>query len=122
MDEDEVKNDTRREGMFLGMTAFFTKPANSIGPIIATFVLGAFGYVTGSDIQPASAIFGIKLLFFAIPALAIAIGLAFMWFYPLHGEKLQEMKRKLEEIHGARLSQSSPSISSSESSEVVEDS
>ena len=122
MDEDEVKNDTRREGMFLGMTAFFTKPANSIGPIIATFVLGAFGYVTGSDIQPDSAIFGIKLLFFAIPALAIAIGLVFMWFYPLHGEKLQEMKRKLEEIHGARMSQVSPSISSGESSEVVEDS
>ena len=103
MDEDEVKNDTRREGMFLGMNAFFTKPANSLGPIIATFVLGYFGYITGSDIQPESALFGIKLLFFAIPALFMAIGLLFMIIYPLHGEALQEMKRQVEQIHSSRI-------------------
>jgi len=107
MDEDEIKNDTRREGMFLGMNAFFTKPANSFGPIIATFVLGAFGYITGSDVQPASAIFGIKLMFFAIPALSAAVALLFMWFYPLHGEELQEIKRKIEQIHSERMSRSS---------------
>lgn len=107
MDEDEIKNDTRREGMFLGMNAFFTKPAQSLGPIIATFVLSAFGYITGSDVQPASAIFGIKLLFFAIPAMAAAVALLFMWFYPLHGEPLQELKRTLEHIHSKRISESS---------------
>ncbi|MFW9888547.1 MAG: MFS transporter, partial [Candidatus Thorarchaeota archaeon] len=107
MDEDEVKNDTRREGMFLGMSALFTKPANSIGPIVATFVLGASGYVTGSDVQPASAIFGIKLLFFAIPAMSAAVALLFMFFYPLYGEELQTMKKQLEQVHSERLSQSS---------------
>ncbi len=106
MDEDEIKNDTRREGMFLGMNALFTKPAQSLGPIIATFVLGAFGYVTGSDVQSATAIFGIKLLFFAIPAVFAAVALLFMFLYPLHGEKLQELKRTLEQLHSERISQS----------------
>lgn len=112
MDEDEVKNNTRREGMFLGINAFFTKPANSFGPIIATFVLGYFGYVVGTDLQPESALFGIKLLFFAIPAIFMAIGLFFMYFYPLHGEKLQVMKQELEEIHAKRLGKSPESIES----------
>ena len=108
MDEDEIKNDTRREGMFLGMNALFTKPANSIGPIIATFTLGAFGYLTGDvTVQPASAIFGIKILLFAVPAMCVVVALLFMYFYPLHGEKLQELKIQLEQLHNQRLSQSS---------------
>ncbi|MFX0065592.1 MAG: MFS transporter, partial [Candidatus Hermodarchaeota archaeon] len=99
MDEDEVKNDVRREGMFLGMEALFTKPASSIGPIIATVILTAFSYAPGVDIQPASAIFGIKLLFFVVPTIATIIGLIFMYFYPLHGKKLEIMMEKLQEIH-----------------------
>lgn len=107
MDEDEIKNNTRREGMFLGMNALFTKPAQSLGPIIATFVLGAFGYVTGSVVQSATAIIGIKLLFFAIPGISAAIALAFMFFYPLHGEPLQDMRKTLEQLHNERISRSS---------------
>ncbi|MFW9848318.1 MAG: MFS transporter [Candidatus Thorarchaeota archaeon] len=107
MDEDEVKNNTRREGMFLGMNALITKPANSIGPIIATFVLGYFGYITGTDIQPESALFGIKLLLFALPALFVALSILFMIIYPLHGEELQELKKKLEQAHTERLANSS---------------
>ena len=113
MDEDEVKNDTRREGMFLGMSAFFTKPANSLGPIIATFVLAYFGYVTGTDIQPESALFGIKLLMFGIPPIFIALSLLFLIKYPLHGEELQVMKRALEQIHSQRLAGSASSETSS---------
>ena len=121
MDEDEVKNNTRREGMFLGMEAFFTKPANSIGPIIATFLLGVYGYIPDSEVQPDSALFGIKLLFFAIPSLALALGFLFMWAYPLHGEELQEMKRKLEELHSERLTQSSGTTSSESFDDAIED-
>lgn len=105
MDEDEVKNGTRREGMFLGMNALFTKPASSIGPIIATIILTAFNYQQGSDIQPDSALLGIKILFFIVPVVFTLIGLVFMYFFPLHGKTLEELQSKLEEIHQKKKEQ-----------------
>ena len=103
IDQDELRNGSRREGMFLGMDALIHKPSQSIGPIVATFVLGFFGYVQNSVLpQTASAIFGIKVLMFLIPAIVSAIGLTFMFFYPLHGEKLDDMRAKLQELHIAK--------------------
>lgn len=103
VDEDEVKSGTRREGMFLGINALFTKPANSLGPILATVILVYFGYIQGSDTQSASTLFGIKILFLLVPAIFTALSLLFMHFYPLHGEQLKEMRNKLEEIHKEKL-------------------
>ncbi|MHA1229564.1 MAG: MFS transporter [Candidatus Helarchaeota archaeon] len=101
MDEDEVINKTRREGMFLGINALFTKPADSLGPIVATIILESFGYVTGEGFppQPASALLGIKILFLIVPAIVTGISLIFIYFYPLHGEKLKKMEEQLEKIH-----------------------
>jgi GPH family glycoside/pentoside/hexuronide:cation symporter len=98
-DEDEIKNGIRREGMFLGMNALFTKPANSLGPIVATLILEIFLYAPGSDTQSATTLIGIDILFLLIPAIITAISLIFMYKYPLHGEKLKEMREKLEIIH-----------------------
>jgi len=103
MDEDEVNQETRREGMFLGINALFTKPAASIGPVIATLIFLAFGFVQGADTQSAEALIGIKILFLLVPAILTAISLIFIYFYPWHGEKLEEMRKKLEEIHKKKL-------------------
>jgi GPH family glycoside/pentoside/hexuronide:cation symporter len=99
IDEDELKNGSRREGMFFGIDALIHKPSQSIGPIVATFILGIFGYVQNSSIQTDSAILGIKILMFLIPTIVSAIGLAFMYFHPLHGEKLDELKENIEKLH-----------------------
>ncbi len=99
MDEDEVKHGTRREGMFLGMNALFIKPAGSFGPIIGLAFLEAFGFVKNATIQTPDAIFGIKLLYFIVPAIVLLIGLMFLYFYPLHGERLKELEEKLAIIH-----------------------
>jgi len=99
IDEDELKNGTRREGMFLGVNALITKPANSIGPILATIILVSFGYIQGSDVQSESALLGIKILFLIVPAVATLISLVFIYFYPLHGERLQELERELKILH-----------------------
>jgi len=99
IDEDEVKHGTRRDGIFQGLQALFLKPADSIGPIVATIILVYFGFVQGSDTQPESALFGITLLALVYPAIVIGIALIFIYFYPLHGEKLEEMIAKLEVIH-----------------------
>lgn len=99
MDEDEINQGTRREGMFLGANALITKPALSFGPILATVIFSAYGFVQNATIQSATAILGIKILFLLVPAIASSIGLVFMYFYPLHGEKLKILQVKLEDIH-----------------------
>ena len=99
MDEDEIKNGSRREGIFLGINALIHKPAQSIGPIVATMILAIFGFQQGSDVQPPSALLGIKILMFLIPAIVSAIGLIFMYFYPYNKETVEELNAKLELLH-----------------------
>jgi GPH family glycoside/pentoside/hexuronide:cation symporter len=99
IDEDELKTGSRREGMFLGINALITKPAQSFGPIIATFILGIFGYIQNSSFQPDSALIGVKILMFLFPVIVDAIGLTFMYFYPLHGENLDQLREKLQTLH-----------------------
>jgi GPH family glycoside/pentoside/hexuronide:cation symporter len=101
IDEDEVLHGSRREGMFIGVMALLTKPATSLGPIIATFVLTTFGYVQGGAlaVQPESAFLGIKIMWLLIPAVVAAISLIFIYYYPLYGEKLGDMQEKLEKLH-----------------------
>ena len=99
IDEDEVKNGSRREGMFFGMNALITKPALSLGPIVATLILVYYGYIQGSDTQSASALFGIKILFFLVPAIVLFISMIFIYFHPLHGERLEQMQKAVEELH-----------------------
>lgn len=103
IDEDEVLHGSRREGMFIGVMALLTKPATSFGPIIATFVLVAFGFVQHADgsflPQPPTLLLGIKIMWLLIPAIVVALSLISIYYYPLHGEKLEDMQEKLKEIH-----------------------
>jgi GPH family glycoside/pentoside/hexuronide:cation symporter len=101
IDEDEVEYGSRREGMFFGINAFFTKPAESIGPIIVLMVLGLTSYITDSPAaaQPPSAIFGIKLVFYFIVNIFVALSLIFAYFFPLEGGKLDKLEKDLEELH-----------------------
>ncbi len=105
IDEDEVKHGTRRDGMFQGLQALFNKPAVSIGPIVATLVLIYFGYMQGSEVQTESALFGITLLFLVYPIIMTFFSLIFIFFYPLYGDKLNEMQERLEDIHKKKVEQ-----------------
>ena len=108
IDEDESNHGTRREGMFFGMSALITKPASSLGPIVATIILVVFKYVTDAPVsaQPDSALLGIKILYFLVPAIVTAFSLYFIHKYPLYGDKLNEIKEKVEVIHKEKIEKS----------------
>jgi len=99
IDEDEVKYGSRREGMFYGINALFTKPTESIGPIIVTIVLALTGYVQNSPVQTDSAMFGIIFVFYFIVNIFVALSLIFVYLFPLEGEKLQQLETELKELH-----------------------
>jgi GPH family glycoside/pentoside/hexuronide:cation symporter len=101
IDEDEIKHGTRREGMFMGIMALLTKPATSLGPIIATIILVWAGYIQGApgSEQPEKVYLGIKIQMLLVPAIIAALSLIPIYFYPLHGERLKEMQEKLVKLH-----------------------
>ncbi|GAG75139.1 unnamed protein product, partial [marine sediment metagenome] len=107
MDEDELKTGVRRENTFLGVNALFTKPGDSIGPIIATVILGITNYMrdTPAILQPEAALAGIKTIFLLIPAVFTIISLIFMYFYPIHGEYKTKLYDEIEKLHQKKIDQ-----------------
>ncbi|MHA1669647.1 MAG: MFS transporter, partial [Promethearchaeota archaeon] len=107
MDEDELRTGVRRENTFLGVNALFTKPGDSIGPLIATLILGITNYVRDSPatLQPDVALVGIKTIFLLIPAVFTTISLIFMYFYPIHGEYKTKIYDEIEQLHQKKRDQ-----------------
>jgi GPH family glycoside/pentoside/hexuronide:cation symporter len=99
MDEDEIKYGHRREGMYLGMHTFFIKFSESFAAVVATSVLLYFGFVRNAKSQSSEALYGIKFLFFVIPAIMMVLALLSVYFYPLKGEYLKEVREKLNIMH-----------------------
>ena len=105
-DEDEMKYDTRREGMFLGTNAIFNKVAETLGPIVAVTVLVLFSFRQNAPegyVQSETAIIGIKFLLLVIPSILDILGLISLRFYPIKGEYLKELKNYIEKAHKEKL-------------------
>jgi GPH family glycoside/pentoside/hexuronide:cation symporter len=113
-DEDELRSGVRREGAFFGVNALITKPAQSIALVLIAQILASTNFVTrvtnqGEAFlnQPASAIFGIKVLVGLIPGVAMLLGAVILTWYPLKGAYLEKVQREVLELHAqkhARLS------------------
>ena len=101
-DEDELKTHSRREGMFFGINALVTKPASSLIIFIFTFMLEFFGYNSELTVQPAQAIFGLRLGVGILPIGFLVLGFLALLFYPLHGDKLNQIKTNLSILHKKR--------------------
>ena len=117
-DEDELKTKRRREGMFFGTNALVTKPASSLIIFVFTAIIEFYGYgnlvfqrfsiaSTGnlSDtlsriVAPTSQVaFGFRLAVGILPLIFIFFAAIALYFYPLHGNKLKQIKRDLAEYH-----------------------
>ncbi|TXT63680.1 MAG: conserved membrane protein of unknown function [Promethearchaeota archaeon] len=99
IDEDEVEHNTRREGLILGVNAFFNKIGESIGPIIGTSILLLFTFQQNAETQGDLAIVGIKFLLLIVQSIFIAIGAISLYYFPLYGEKLQNLRAELSKMH-----------------------
>jgi len=98
IDEDEVNTGTRREAGYYGVNAFFLRLAVivvflSIGPVFINADWAVIGTIT-PEIQ-----LGLRLLMFVFPAVALIIAILAIYKYPLHGERLLDVKAKLQKIH-----------------------
>lgn len=105
-DEDELRSGVRREGAFFGINALITKPAQSVALAISPFILEMTNFVTRQQNngqifldQPASAIFGMKVIVGLIPGAAMLLGALILTRYPLRGSYLANVQKKILDLH-----------------------
>ncbi|MHB9144452.1 MAG: MFS transporter [Symbiobacteriia bacterium] len=101
VDEDELKTGTRREGMYFGVQGFLVRFGISIQAAVMGIVLKSTGYNAALAVQPASAIWGLRLLVGAIPIVGLLIALALLRSYPLDGARLANVRAALRDKHAA---------------------
>ena len=98
-DEDEMKTGRRREGMFFGINALITKPASSLITFLFTIIISRFGYDSDLAVQTVQAQYGIRLGLSILSIAFLALTIAPLIWYPLHGRKLKEIKQELQMKH-----------------------
>lgn len=102
IDYDEHINGLRREGMYAGVNSFICKPSISIANALFPVMLLWFGYNKDVSMfeQTELAKLGIKISWLLIPAVLLLIcALSIKLFYPLYGEKWNEIKANLAIKH-----------------------
>jgi len=97
IDEDSLVSETRREGMYFGMNGFVIRFAFAFQGVMLGGMLALTGYNPALDSQPAGVATGLRLLITIAPIMAMFVALFAMYRYPLHGERLSEVKRAVAE-------------------------
>ncbi|UWY28225.1 MFS transporter [Flavobacterium sp. TR2] len=95
-DYSEWKKGRRATGLVFSASSMSQKFGWTIGGAGAGWLLGYFGFQANVE-QTATAQNGIQLMLSILPALAAAISVAFIAFYPLSEEKLQIIEQDLNE-------------------------
>jgi GPH family glycoside/pentoside/hexuronide:cation symporter len=109
IDDDELRTGSRREGAFFGANALLTKPAQSLSLFLTAFILEQSGFVTRAMNQGVirldqlpSAVFGIRTIVGLIPGSVMLIGVVILFFFPLRGERLRQLKETLLVMHAEK--------------------
>jgi len=114
VDDDELKTGRRREGMFFGMNGFIIRFAFTLQGVISGTFLELSGYVPPAPgvlypVQPAAAIWGMRLLIGGLPALAALAAFFLLRNYALHGERLRSLQASVAALHAAQQTTFQPS-------------
>ena len=97
IDEDEVVTGQRREGMYFGMSGLIITLAYAISSVVFGWVATSYGYDPALAVQPESVRIGFRVFMTIPPFAGSLLALAALWFYPLHGKRLEEIKTALQE-------------------------
>ncbi len=96
---DELQTGERREGTIFGAWAFCRKFGMTAGAFLVSLMLSAFGLVKGGelDVQPESALLGIRLSYSLLPMTLWIIALLLLHRYKLSGENFNAIKKQIVE-------------------------
>jgi GPH family glycoside/pentoside/hexuronide:cation symporter len=111
---DELQTGQRREGIFYALMVFLQKIGLAIGLFLVGQALELSGFIKTvagqpEPMQPASALFTIRVMIGPLPTLVLIVGLVFAYFYPITREKHAEILLKLAERKGTQSPNAPPS-------------
>jgi len=103
-DEDELKTGKRREGVYFGMNALVTKPAQSVALAVPVILLTLASFVPRADggspeTQVDAVYLAIRIFIGLIPAIALYLEVLILQFYPLKGEYWEKVQEEVLELH-----------------------
>jgi len=102
IDEDELKTGVRHEGIFFGITNFFMRLSMVLSILTVGLVFTASGW---GDYQPSPGvdeIFGLRLLVFLFPAIALVLNMICLKFYPFSKSRVEDLKQQITELHNQK--------------------
>jgi hypothetical protein len=107
VDDDEQRTGARKAGLFTGLNALLTIPIGGLHTVIFTSILSAYTFVSGSQVQSARAVQGIRIGASVIPFASILLSTVPMWLSPINlrreqalsafSEQMNQMKESLVE-------------------------
>ncbi|MBN2156714.1 MAG: MFS transporter [Candidatus Lokiarchaeota archaeon] len=103
VDEDEYVTGSRSEGGYWGVTAFFMRLSVILVFLSISLILNSVGWKVfePTTITP-KILLGLRLLMTAFPMTFLIIGILGMYFYPLHGNRLKEVRDGLKQLHSEK--------------------
>lgn len=102
IDEDEINTGHRREGMYFGASAFINRFAIGLEAASMSGIFILSGYTPYVYTQPANFQTGLRYLIAGLPIIALVLAFVIIIFYPLAGNRLEELRIKLAEVHGRK--------------------
>ncbi|MFT4092466.1 MAG: MFS transporter [Niabella sp.] len=96
-DYSEWKNNRRATAIIFSAMMVGLKVGLSIGSALLTWILGLYHYVPNSATEPASAIYGAKMLVSVFPAIPFLIGCALLFAYPIGKKTEVQIENELKE-------------------------
>jgi GPH family glycoside/pentoside/hexuronide:cation symporter len=104
VDEDEIATGIRREAGYYGVNALILRFSNVFVIFAIGSVLSTVGWITFEPTMVTQGvIFGLRALMFIFPAIALVIAIFAIYKYPLHSERLSQVKEKQKEIHAEKI-------------------
>ena len=104
IDEDELKTGLRRQGSFYGVNALVNRYSTIIVFVAIAIVLTGYGFENylvpseaGVGIDYSGLNTGLKILMVGVNIASLSIVLILLKIFPLHGEKWNDVQKKLQE-------------------------
>jgi GPH family glycoside/pentoside/hexuronide:cation symporter len=102
IDEDEIRHGTRRSGIYYAVINFLIRISTMINFVIIGLVFSSTDWQTYEPNPGVDTIFALRLLIGVYPAIILIFAFIGMYFYPIHGERLTENRRKLTGLHNQK--------------------
>jgi Na+/melibiose symporter-like transporter len=104
IDEDEIRLGTRRSGIYYAVLNFLIKFSAIANFLIIGIVFSSTDWQTYTPNPGVNTIFALRFLMGIFPLIMLIISFIGLYFYPIHGERLMENRRKLTSLHQEKRS------------------